>query len=62
MTSDNLADYDEDKKKTLADALYLRDHAKVTSFARKRSIITVEYEVDGEKKQFDYNTDKGVIL
>ena len=62
MTSDNLADYDEEKKKTLADALYLRDHAKVTSFARKRSIITVEYEVDGEKKQFDYNTDKGVIL
>ena len=62
MTSDNLAAYDKEKKKTLTDALYLRDKAKMTSFTRKRSIITVEYMLDGEKKQFDYNADLGVIL
>ena len=61
MTSDNVAAYDDRKRAILADALKIRDGAKVVSYLRKHDIITIEYLLDGEKHVIDYNAKRGIL-
>ncbi len=61
MTSDNIASYGEEKRAALSSALELFYRAKVTDYYRKDNIITVEYDLDGETRKFDYDTEKGEI-
>ena len=60
MTSDNVGEYDEEKKKKLDRALELFKRGKVVGYSRKDKEITVIYDLDGIKK-FVYNTEKGEI-
>lgn len=61
MTSDNFADYDQDKKEFLSHILALFERATVVSYARKDQFIHITYELDGEQKSFNYDTKKGVM-
>ena len=62
MTSDNIAQYDSQKQKTLSEALELFKNGKVTGYKRKGHIIKIEYVLDGKTRKLSYNTRKGVIL
>ena len=61
MTSDNIKDYDDDKKATLQKALKLFYEAKDPAFSRKGRHINVSYSLDGAKHEFRYNANKGII-
>ena len=62
MTSDNLAEYDEEKRNLLAASLDLFQNAAVTGYERNDRIITVRYEHRGEAHQIRYDTEKGVLV
>ena len=62
MTSDNLAEYDENKKALLSQALELFREAKVTGFSRGGRMISVEYELGGEKRAILYSTERGMLV
>ncbi|MBR0466888.1 MAG: alpha-galactosidase [Clostridia bacterium] len=62
MTSDNIADYDEDKKATLDRTLSLFKNGKVTSFERDKNKINISYMIDGESHKITYNTESGVLI
>ena len=62
MTSDNIAEYDDEKNSYLSAALELFRHAEVKRFSRKHDIITVDYELSGKTHTISYNYKKGVIL
>lgn len=61
MTSDNIAEYDEDKKKVLSEALDLFKHAEDKKYVKRGSYIDISYSLKGEKHSFTYNTKKGVL-
>ena len=62
MTSDNIADYDEEKRAQLANARNLFEKAQVLSYARKANLITIEYELDGRVTRLRYDTERGVFV
>ena len=61
MTSDNLASYDEAKKKILAEALDLFQHAEFASYKRRGNLIDIGYSLNGETHELTYDTNKGVF-
>lgn len=61
MTSDNIADYDEQKKEVLADALEIFEKAKDKSFVKRGNYIDIKYQLNGKEHSFTYNTKKGVM-
>ena len=61
MTSDNPKTYDRKKANVLNEALKLFKDGKVLFYERRKQFIYVEYEVEGVKHAFYYNTKKGVI-
>jgi len=61
MTSDNIKEYDDEKKSVLTAALDLFYNAEETGFARRGKVIEVSYTIGGKKEKFEYNTHKGVI-
>ena len=62
MTSDNLAQYDEGKRKLLSDALELFYNAKVTGYFRKGDVIEISYAINGLSKTIKYDTKRGVLI
>lgn len=62
MTSDNLGDYDEEKKQTLAEALKLFRRAENLKFVRKGKTIEITYSLDGNENGIIYDTERGVLL
>ncbi|MBQ7500841.1 MAG: alpha-galactosidase [Clostridia bacterium] len=62
MTSDNIAEYDDEKKKLLSDSLRLFREAKVTGYSRRDTVITAEYSLDGEIHKISYDAEKGVLI
>ncbi|MBQ9414561.1 MAG: alpha-galactosidase [Clostridia bacterium] len=62
MTSDNLADYDEDKKALLSSSLDLFRRAEVTSYTRRDRVITIHYKLNETDYTIRYDTEKGVLL
>lgn len=61
MTSDNLGQYDDDKKKRLSDALELFYAAKVTKYERKGNLIEIAYTLKGETQTIQYDTRRGIL-
>ena len=61
MTSDNIAAYDDEKKKVLSEALELFRNAKVLNVLTNGECIEVKYSLNGVEHQFKYNTKKGVF-
>ena len=62
MTSDNIATYDDEKKKMLDEAFKLFYNAKNISFERKKDNIVICYEIDNNKVTITYNTKEGVLI
>ena len=62
MTSDNIADYDEEKKKLLSNAFDIYYHSKVLGFERRNDEILIKYELNGKVNNIIYNTKKGVLI
>ncbi|MCR5184800.1 MAG: alpha-galactosidase [Bacilli bacterium] len=61
MTSDDIATYDEKKKRVLDEALDLFKNAKVIGFERKGNYIDIHYLYKNVKHLLVYNTEKGVF-
>ena len=61
MTSDNVAEYDDEKKELLKQSLELFKHAKVKEYKTVRHSIKVTYELNGVEHGFTYNTQKGEL-
>ncbi len=61
MTSDNLNNYDENKRKLLADALDLFHRARVTDYARETNTIKITYTIDGQSQTIRYDTKRGIL-
>ena len=62
MTSDNIKDYDDDKKKKLGEALELFESSKVLSYKMNKKIIEIIYELNNEKHTLKYSINKGVFI
>lgn len=62
MTSDNIAEYDEQTKELLNKKLELFYNAKDVSFAKEEKNIRVNYSLNGKKNTFLYNPKKGKII
>ena len=62
MTSDNLGEYDEAKRKLLSDALDLFYNASVTAYTRNGDAIAITYEVNGKSTTIKYDTKRGILL
>lgn len=62
MTSDNLAHYDDAKRKLLSDALNLFHNAQVTTYARKGDVIEITYTLKDKLKTVKYDTKRGILL
>ncbi len=61
MTSDNVAEYDDEKKAILQEAQKLSD-AAITNIERQKNLITITYQLDGQEKKLQYNSAAGVIV
>ena len=61
MTSDNVAEYDEEKKAVLKEAESL-SKAQVTNIEREGEIITIAYNLEGKEEKLRYHIAKGVLL
>ena len=61
MTSDNIATYDDKKKKVLSEALDLFENATDKRYVKRKHYIDIEYQLKGKKHSFTYNTKKGVM-
>ena len=62
MTSDNLGQYDESKRKLLSDALDLFYNAQVTEYARKGNAIEITFNLNGHSKTINYDTKRGILF
>lgn len=62
MTSDNIAEYDADKKKILEDALAIFKNGRLVSYTRKSKCIFIEFELNGKNRIIIYDPQKGTML
>ena len=62
FTSDNIATYDDEKKKTFNEVLNLFYNAHNRRYITKGNLIEITYELYGEKKHLTYNIKKGVFI
>ena len=62
MTSDNVGQYDKDKRRLLSDALNLFYNAQVTAYSRKGGAIGITYTVDGKEQTIKYDTKRGILF
>ena len=62
MTSDNIAEYDEDKKAVLEQALELFYKGKVLKIETVKNLIYIDYDVNGTFHHDVYNTEKGILV
>ena len=62
FTSDNIADYDEEKKKLFDEVLNIFYNAHNRRYITKGNIIEIDYELYGKKQHLVYNIKKGVFI
>ncbi|MBR3416894.1 MAG: alpha-galactosidase [Clostridia bacterium] len=62
MTSDNVADYDDEKKELLADSLDLFKKDKTVTYNRLGDVITIKCGTDAGELTFRYDTERGVLI
>ena len=61
MTSDNVAEYTQDKLDILAEAKRLED-AEITDVTRNGNIITIDYLLKGSLERLKYDSRRGVLI
>ena len=61
MTSDNVAQYDEEKLSVLHEAQKL-SAAQITNITREGELITIDYLLDDAPGKLVYNSEKGILL
>ena len=61
MTSDNIATYDDEKKKLLDKSLDLFKNGKASVYNTTGNLIKVKYKLRDEEHSFTYNIDKGEL-
>lgn len=61
MTSDNVGEYDDEKKQILKEARALAD-AQITDVLKDGNTVTVEYELNGTKAVLRYDMKRGVLV
>ena len=61
MTSDNLGQYNDEKRELLAGALDLFHNAEVVGYARNGNRIEITYSVNDKRQTIQYNTKRGVV-
>ena len=61
MTSDDIGEYDENKKEILANALNMFRKADVLSYELQGDLINVKYLLEKKEHQFTYDINKGVL-
>ena len=61
MTSDDIATYDETKKKILDEALDIFKNGKVLSYSTCGKIINIKYSLHEKEYDINYDTIRGVI-
>lgn len=61
MTSDNICEYDEDKKAILDDALNIFRNASLIGFKRMKRSVYAEFELDGINRVFVYDPEFGIL-
>lgn len=61
MTSDNIKDYDEEKREVLDKMLMLSENAVNVRYERRLNFVEVNYELNGNPHRFLYDMKKGVI-
>ena len=62
FTSDNIATYDDEKKKTFNEVLNIFYNAHNRRYITRGNLIEITYELYGEKKHLTYNIKKGVFI
>ena len=62
FTSDNIADYDKEKKKLFDQVINIFYNAHNRRYITKGNIIEINYELYGKKQQLVYNIRKGVFV
>lgn len=60
MTSDDVGNYDGEKRKILAEARAL-SRAEIFDIRQEKDRISVSYSLDGEDRQLSYDREKGVL-
>lgn len=61
MTSDNIKDYDDEKRTVLDKMLMLSENAVNVRYERRSSLVEVNYELNGKPHKFLYDMKKGII-
>ncbi|MBP5091609.1 MAG: alpha-galactosidase [Bacilli bacterium] len=61
LTSDDLLEYDEEKKDLLAKSLNLFKNAKDQTFVRLGDYLVIKYTLEGKENKLIYDTKKGVF-
>ena len=62
MTSDDIANYDDTKKKLLQETFEIFENAHNRRYITKGNLIHISYELKGELKHLTYHVKKGVFL
>ena len=62
FTSDNIATYDEEKKKQFDEVLKIFYNAHNRRYITKGNLIHINFELYGEKKELTYHIKKGVFV
>ena len=61
MTSDQVGDYDDEKKEVLEDALAIFRRGRRIGFRNKGRFAVSEFELDGKKRFFAYDYRRGIL-
>ncbi len=61
MTSDNISEYDEEKKKLLDYAFDLFNNAEDKSYEKRKNRIFIKYTLHGREHKLYYYTHKGIL-
>ena len=62
LTSDDIANYDKEKKDLLEEAFEIFEKATDVRYQTKGNIIRIYYELDKKEYALAYNTRKGVFI
>ena len=62
MTSDNIAEYNEDNNRFLKSILYINHNDKNPMYTKRGKIIYISYDLDGKLVHMTYNTKKGIFI
>ena len=62
FTSDNIATYDEETKRTFDEALDIFHNAHNRRYVTKGNIINITYDLGGKEQQLTFNVKKGVFV